>query len=521
MNIFNNSDIGSISLIKYVSLFINKSNEDYNLIQLPPIQRNAVWHVEQIERLWDSIMRGFPIGSFLLSNREKGSVSRGVTEKEQVISKNTGFFLLDGQQRTRAILLGFNHSENARLWIDLKPTLSFDNIEHNDRHFLFRVTTTHQPWGMKCSKPEDKISEEKKHKARGKLYQKSLRYDYQVKINIPAHHGEPVSWPIEANIPIPFDDLVKLCGGYTGFFREPQWNEVIPLIPNDLRQDGWINETEHFSEIIMALKRILDSSSENEYQRSVALLIHNGDFYKKNENAQDAIEVLFRRINSKGTILNGEEMQYSLLKATWDRAYDMVYNIISDDKIGYLFSSTGIVLSAARLARYNINEHDDSSPNVTKFRKWIGDKKQSEGKSFLDEMKHLLETNPESNKSIYHSTIEEFCNLIVFNENTVDDIGIPKKLLLSINSKYYHPVIIWIYLNRNNHLKIKNNRLSILRYLMFSLIGFDDADKVSRKANHIIRNNNHGDDFPDRIIYQQCVKEQLAIIFPSISDFKK
>ncbi|WP_374212384.1 DUF262 domain-containing protein [Thiothrix subterranea] len=71
MNIFNNSDIGSISLIKYVSLFINKSNEDYNLIQLPPIQRNAVWHVEQIERLWDSIMRGFPIGSFLLSNREK------------------------------------------------------------------------------------------------------------------------------------------------------------------------------------------------------------------------------------------------------------------------------------------------------------------------------------------------------------------------------------------------------------------------------------------------------------------
>ncbi|MGO1041101.1 DUF262 domain-containing protein [Clostridioides difficile] len=36
-----------------------------NKIYLPAIQRKFVWKSEQIERLFDSIMRGYPIGTFL------------------------------------------------------------------------------------------------------------------------------------------------------------------------------------------------------------------------------------------------------------------------------------------------------------------------------------------------------------------------------------------------------------------------------------------------------------------------
>ena len=36
-------------------------------VQLPAIQRGFVWKVSQIERLWDSIFRGYPIGSMMLS----------------------------------------------------------------------------------------------------------------------------------------------------------------------------------------------------------------------------------------------------------------------------------------------------------------------------------------------------------------------------------------------------------------------------------------------------------------------
>ena len=73
VNVFKNTDIGSVPLIEYVSWFLEEDKPNYNIIQLPPIQRNSVWRVSQIEKLWDSLLRGFPIGSFLLSSREKGA----------------------------------------------------------------------------------------------------------------------------------------------------------------------------------------------------------------------------------------------------------------------------------------------------------------------------------------------------------------------------------------------------------------------------------------------------------------
>jgi len=521
MDIFKDTDSMNIPLVEYVSWFIDEKNEKYNSVQLPPIQRNVVWKVSQIERIWDSILRGFPIGSFLLSNREKGVKSRIITQKEQKISEDDGFFLLDGQQRTRAILLGFTHTENARLWIDLDPQLSFDNAAYNDRQFLFRVTTSHQPWGMKCTNPDEKLSELKKYDARNELYQITLHYDYQVKINIPKNKNVPVSWPIDAKWPIPFDELVKLCGGYSKTFHTPEWDEIIQFIPEivKIKKGTAIEKTEHFSEIIRAVKRIIDCSKDNNALRSISLLKYNGDFKScDDDNAQESIEVLFRRINAGGTVLAGEEMQYSLLKASWDEAYEIVSKIVDDEKIGYLFSPTGIVLSAARLARYNNDETDTATPTIADFRRWIGSRSRDGKKSFLDEMKDLLKEDNKSNQSVYHSVIDEFCKAVIFNDQFNNDIGLPRKLLLSINTKFYHPVIIWIYLNLSNRDKIKNNRLAILRYMTFALIGFNNPEKVSKKAIEIIKEAN--DSFPDRKIYKECLNNVLAINLPTVDQFE-
>ena len=43
---------------------------------LPAIQREFVWSKEQIKRLSDSIMRGYPIGSFLFWKVSKESVKK-------------------------------------------------------------------------------------------------------------------------------------------------------------------------------------------------------------------------------------------------------------------------------------------------------------------------------------------------------------------------------------------------------------------------------------------------------------
>lgn len=57
--------------IKNIIEMINK-----NKIYLPAIQRKFVWKPNQIEKLFDSIMRGYPIGTFLFWDLEENNVNK-------------------------------------------------------------------------------------------------------------------------------------------------------------------------------------------------------------------------------------------------------------------------------------------------------------------------------------------------------------------------------------------------------------------------------------------------------------
>ena len=41
---------------------------DESEVLIPALQRGLVWKPRQVELLWDSILRGFPFGSFMLSD---------------------------------------------------------------------------------------------------------------------------------------------------------------------------------------------------------------------------------------------------------------------------------------------------------------------------------------------------------------------------------------------------------------------------------------------------------------------
>ena len=46
------------------------------LAGLPSLQRGAVWRPNQVELLWDYILRGFPIGSLVVTRLLKRQVTR-------------------------------------------------------------------------------------------------------------------------------------------------------------------------------------------------------------------------------------------------------------------------------------------------------------------------------------------------------------------------------------------------------------------------------------------------------------
>jgi len=92
-----------------------------NKYVLPAIQREFVWDADQIEKLFDSLMRGYPIGSFLFWKIEPDHLKdfqfyrfmdhfheRDYRHNEpiELVGSNSVTAVLDGQQRLTALNLG-------------------------------------------------------------------------------------------------------------------------------------------------------------------------------------------------------------------------------------------------------------------------------------------------------------------------------------------------------------------------------------------------------------------------------
>ena len=145
-----------------VSDIVRKVNRDW---YLPAIQREFVWSTRKIERLFDSILSDFPIGSFLFWNLEEQNKRewpiyefiRAYDEKNphNILASMDGItkdvtLVLDGQQRITSLYIGLNGSyryfyyrwKKTQLYLNLlKPPVPNDeNPEELTYGFSFRET---------------------------------------------------------------------------------------------------------------------------------------------------------------------------------------------------------------------------------------------------------------------------------------------------------------------------------------------------------------------------------------------
>lgn len=111
----------SFSTIDIPEMLQNIENNEYIL---PDIQRSFVWDTERIEKLFDSILRGYPIGSFLFWKTPKNieeehffykfikNHHQGRKDENERIKENKGqaTAVLDGQQRLTALYIGLKGS---------------------------------------------------------------------------------------------------------------------------------------------------------------------------------------------------------------------------------------------------------------------------------------------------------------------------------------------------------------------------------------------------------------------------
>lgn len=276
-------------------------------VSLPTVQRGFVWRPSQIENLWDSLLRGFPAGAFVLSSNDSGQKLE----------------LLDGQQRATAICLGFGRAtfrdsqQFIRVFIDLEKPKPEDN-----RKYLFRVITKSHPWGYQKN-------DNTKTLTANNIREAMNRYGTQDYLREELDRF----YPHEAELPVPFNLFLQHY--HSNAVSILQQIEELPYFKE--KKEKWQsakpeNNTEPrllelIQEIVDAVKLMLCPTNGFRIPAlylNLDRLITNGSAEtdpsllpsREEANPQpDEIENLFVRLNAGGTPLRGEELNYSILKA--------------------------------------------------------------------------------------------------------------------------------------------------------------------------------------------------------------
>jgi hypothetical protein len=388
------------------------------LVELPKVQRAFVWKPSQIEDLWDSLLRRYPIGSFVLFPKSDGK-----------------FDLLDGQQRATAICLAFGKEtfreteDKVKVFIDLERPSSDDSY----RKYFIRVINKSHPWGYERRDNRKTLDAESRRDAIS-LYEigdfnevdLSLFFPYDSSISI------PLSIFLEAgNNKLNDIELLNKVREW------PLWEKVIkswfkwlednPNYAKNIEAQELLNIQKieaRIKEIYATVKKTLSyysipsiSLDLIEYYKNPSTTEYSNNANKledeeKNDISNSEIENLFIRLNAGGTPLRGEELNYSILKAHISKD---LQKDIENACIGFC-SPSRLITIAFRLYQHK-NSTDLGDGIIMKikpkqFQRTINDD-LIKFQNFLEELlikpffnkltlieysSHLLEYNDESNK---------------------------------------------------------------------------------------------------------------------------
>ena len=313
----------ALSLQKIADWQLNPDPSALFQVDLPKLQRGFVWEPAKVINLWDSLLRGFPVGSLLLSEiSEKSAIG------DDAESQTAKHWLLDGQQRATSIAMGFYNpwhtgsqtedSLKEKLWsLKVIPTLWLDLLsvdeDETKRFFPLLVTQSH-PWGYKHD--GSTLSWGERGDALGSFKDAIGDNNY-------TNYSLTNVFPWKAQLPVPMAFLLDCASSSQGKTDTQFWEalaercRVLPKIWQQrykelIAQVPLTNQ----AEICEATQTILDYKIYLNYlNRSTEI----NDTITSDDNS-----ILFVRLNTGGVPLSGEELIFSLFKSVFPEAKDAV-----------------------------------------------------------------------------------------------------------------------------------------------------------------------------------------------------
>lgn len=300
--------------IKKMVGYLN-NEEEYGGFWLPKIQRSFVWSEDQIERLFDSIMREYPISTFLVWKTKSEILRRKFIDNYKEDLRLTDYYVpknnrmkllvLDGQQRLQSLYIGLCGSyEGKELYFDI---LSGDLVAPDDVRYKFKFVS-----------PED------------------------------------AKFPL-----IKLKDIV---------FKAEANNRIAKSIIKSASKELTENEEIRIEDNVALIQKQFVISELLTYQLIDS--VENPEAYSE----EDIVEI-FIRANSGGTNLSKSDLLFSLLSSDWDDAYqniDELLDILNGNE--YSFNRDFVLKTCLTLlnkgAEYNVQKFRDNNTRGELIDKW-------------------------------------------------------------------------------------------------------------------------------------------------------
>lgn len=503
--------IAVVLLAKWLD-WVTQKNQDV-FVALPMIQRGSVWKANAIADLWDSLLRGMPVGSLTVSRFETETQAAirllGETRAQTKTVKKGSLSLLDGQQRTLAMCIGWKEDMDRRVWVDFgQPGIA-------GQPFRLRVTTKYQPFGFNQNDQSKKLQRWERRKAREDFDTKSdnrTQFKGKLDFELPLDEAEPYG----AVYPLELRRLIQ------------DWQSSAQNI------DTWVQNVFHRrslpyaapkDEIERRIRRFVEALRQL-FQTEIALVrvkqeLVEHDAADEDDNTQPSLVVLFERIANGGTRLSNSDYIFSLIKHRFPDAHNLVQELYEKGTISSLLSANDLVMTAVRLAA-NTNTHDggkpfpdNPTPNPKEFGRMLKVNVDGGGDFLGSALMPLIKSD---SRLSLHNAFQEAHKLLEFRPDlNPPDLGLPRLALPLLQRQLVQVLVFWIHLQQRRvalaetlRQKYDASRPEVLRFVLFWLLCVEDKEAAAKTAFEMLRDDEVGL-FPGKAIYKRLCKDELAI----------
>jgi uncharacterized protein with ParB-like and HNH nuclease domain len=339
-----------------IGLFDLVKELEEEVIKLPLYQRDAIWTDGRNCALWDSLLRGFPLPSFLVT---KGpGISRNLQtssqphrgESIQKEKENDYYDLLDGQQRVIAIDSVFKFdpkSSISRLWVDLAPKKE----EHPFKFkFWIHACTKVFPFGFSLSTSgEHDFAPLTDHETTEiwRILQENVELKgkefYQISLD--------KSLPHKASCPVPLDELIKMSINPL----EKLEKSIMDLGNKGVEKKNKLikNPQKPDPGVVKQVANAINGLSRCQF---IFQLIQLSD-------DEDEEITFFERIGRGGIQITQRQLAVSKLMILLGKeGNDAIASFQRSEKLLHLLDTEDVIHGVSRIAIYNANNDDN---NVT------------------------------------------------------------------------------------------------------------------------------------------------------------